>query len=230
MNTLPFATDVAPSPADIVTVAVGPAEEVAARIRAGCRVFGFTKGQFSLLDLVKAVGLKTGPVHLTISTWTAGSRDTENVGMLRDQGLFLSLRLLVDRSFATRQAQYCETVRRVFGDEAIRCTRTHAKFALLRNDTWNVVIRSSMNLNRNPRFEQFDIDDDPVLADFLQAHCDEMSETMPAGLAQPTRVVDAAFVASMGGGLSGAYAAEDIAELKRAAKELKASVRRSVFG
>ena len=48
----------------------------------------------------------------------------------------------------------------LFGPEAIRSTRTHAKFALVRNEAWNVVITSSMNLNLNPRCEQFEMTDD----------------------------------------------------------------------
>jgi len=58
---------------------------------------------------------------------------------------------LVDRSFATRQPRYCAAVRRLFGDESIRCTRTHAKVALLKNDGWAVTVRSSFHLQLNAK-------------------------------------------------------------------------------
>lgn len=152
-----------------------------------------TKGQFSLLDLIRAVLAHTGPASLTLSTWTAGIRDVSNVGLLLDQGLLTGVQLLVDRSFATRQPAYCGAVRRVFGDDAIRCTKTHAKIAIVENDEWAVVIRSSMNLNRNPRFEQYDIDDDRELAAFFRRHFEEMSEQAEPGLNVSNRDVDAVF-------------------------------------
>lgn len=186
------------------------ATEAIGRLEPGFRISGFTKGQFSLLDLIRAIAMQIGPSALTISTWTAGIRDTENVGLLKAQGYFTQLRLLVDRSFPSRQPQYCADVRRVFGDDAIWMTRTHAKFALMRNNAWNVCIRSSMNLNRNPRYEHFDVDDDAELCEFFEARVLEIAELMQPGFAPTTRSVDRAFAASMGGKMSAAYNPNDL--------------------
>ena len=41
-------------------------------------IYGFTKGQFSLLQLLQAVFLVTGPAHLSLSTWTAASHEIES--------------------------------------------------------------------------------------------------------------------------------------------------------
>lgn len=186
-------------PAKLVSAPDGVAESAIGMLEPGFRMFGMTRGQFSLIDLVRAILRQTGPAHLCISTWTAGIRDVDNVEFLVSRGDILGLQLIVDRSFTSRQPEYARKVVQVFGDQAIRCTRTHAKFAIIRNDEWAITVRSSMNLNRNPRFEQFDIDDDPALADFLQAHVDEMCEMMPAGLYHKTNVVDSAFGRAMGG-------------------------------
>ena len=172
---------------------VGPASEAVAGLRPGGRVCGMTCGQFSMIDLLRATLEKTGPAHLSLSTWTAGIRDAQGAAFLLEQGSFLSCRLLVDRSFATRQPRYCAAVQRLFGDAAIRCTRTHAKVALLENDGWSVAIRSSMNLNRNPRFENFDIDDNAAICALFSRHFDEMESTMPEGPKVRTREVDAVF-------------------------------------
>lgn len=139
----------------------------------GIALTGLTMGQFSLLDLVAAVLEKTGAADVMISTWTTGIRDIERAAWLLDTGSIRSFRLLTDRSFPQRQPEYCKALVARFGMESIRSTRTHAKFAVIRNDGWNIVVRSSMNLNINPRFEQFDLDDNAELAAFFVAHADD---------------------------------------------------------
>lgn len=59
-----------------------------------------------------------------------------------------------------------------------------------------------MNLNRNPRFEQFDLDDDAEIADFLAAHAAEMEDLMPEGTAPRHTQVSAGFRAALGGGMA----------------------------
>ena len=175
------------------------AREAIAPLRKGDRLTGMTKGQFSLLDLIRAILEVTGPADLTLSTWTLGIRDAENAAALTKRGTIRSLRLLTDRSFPTRQPRYCAYVLDAFGDASIRVTNTHAKFAIIRNDGWSVVVRSSMNLNRNPRFEQFDLDEDEALADFFDAHVSEMEDLMPEGFQARAREVRDAFERALGG-------------------------------
>ena len=69
----------------------------------------------------------------------------------------------------------------LFGADSIRTTRTHAKFAVLTNAEWNVVITSSMNLNLNPRCEQFEMTDDVERAAMFLAYVDEIWGELPAG-------------------------------------------------
>jgi hypothetical protein len=128
-----------------------------------------------------------------VSTWTTGIRDAENAALLVERGSIRSLRLMTDRSFPTRQADYCARVCELFGPDAIVCTRTHAKFALIWNESWSVVIRSSMNLNRNPRFEQFDLDDSPELLAFFRAFVDDVARLTRSGVKASTSETDAAF-------------------------------------
>lgn len=140
------------------------------RLDIGCRLTGVTCGQFSLLDLIAAVLEQTGPADVTVSTWTTGIRDVVRAAWLLESGSIRSFALLTDRSFPQRQPAYCRALVDRFGEGAIRSTRTHAKFAVIRNDVWSICIRSSMNLNTNPRFEQFDLDDDAALCAFFDAH------------------------------------------------------------
>jgi hypothetical protein len=109
-----------------------------------------------------------------ISTWTAANADLEFAFNFLGDGRIKSLRFIVDYSFPTRQPAYCSALRERFGDEAIRLTNSHAKFVLVRNETWNLVIRSSMNLNENRRLESFEISDDPKMADYVEGIADEL--------------------------------------------------------
>ena len=143
------------------------AREALAEFNRETAIFGFTKGQFSLIDLLRAALEKTGPAHLTVSTWTVGGQDLTSLhDLLRDERI-LSVRFLVDASFQTRQPSIVKHLVGEFGVESMRVTNNHAKFFLLRNDTWRVSCKTSMNLNFNPRFEDFDISADEALHDFL---------------------------------------------------------------
>ena len=178
-------------------------------IRKGERVIGLTKGQFSLIDLLKAVLESTGPADVTVSTWTTGIKDAEEAGWLLDTGKIRSIRFLTDRSFASRQPRYAAAMLRRFGRDAIVCTRTHAKFLIVRGDDLHVAVRSSMNLNRNPRFEQFDLDESPAICDWLSSHVDELVRDKTSGLAIDEAEVWAAFQESLGGGYSGEVPSTD---------------------
>lgn len=154
----------------IVLTPAASARECIGVLAQGCAMTGLTMGQFSLLDLVAAVLEQTGAADVSVSTWTTGIRDIERAAWLLESGAIRAFSLLTDRSFPGRQPDYCTALVKRFGDSAIRSTRTHAKFAVIVNDGWSIVIRSSMNLNTNPRFEQFDLDDDAALCRFFLDH------------------------------------------------------------
>jgi hypothetical protein len=69
----------------------------------------------------------------------------------------------------------------LFGRDCIRAISTHAKFILARNDDWNVVVRTSMNLNENPRFENIEISDDPAFCGFMFEIADYIFTAVPEG-------------------------------------------------
>lgn len=182
---------------DFRVACVETAKETIGRLAPGARIVGLTKGQFSMLDLLRAVLDQTGPAHVTISTWTAGIRDIEQANWLIKTGDILSLRMLVDRSFPQRQPGYCRRLVQAFGLDALRVTFNHAKFALIQNDQWTVVVRGSMNLNVNKRWENFDVDADPQMYDFFARLVDELEYTTPAGLEATYREADDAFDAAL---------------------------------
>jgi hypothetical protein len=130
-------------------------------------IFGFTKGQFSLIDIIECLLEKLGPCHLSISTWTVARADLDQLEKLLLSDGILSLRLLIDGFFSSRQPKLLKSAVWKFGNSSIRCCNNHAKFFLLDNGSEKVACKTSMNLNFNPRFEDFDISCDVGLCDFL---------------------------------------------------------------
>ena len=179
--------------------AMGSASQCLGTITPGMRVVGLTKGQFSLLDIIRALLAQTGPAHLAVSTWSTGIRDADNVAWLLSTNDLLSFRLLVDRSFELVNERNAKVVKAKFGDEFIRSSNVHCKFFLLYNDDWHFVCRSSMNLNRNPRFEQFDLDDDLDLFGFFDDFLAEIWREAKPGMFASRAVIDPPFHRSFGG-------------------------------
>lgn len=130
-------------------------------------IFGFTKGQWSLLDLIAAVLDITGPCHLSLSTWTAATYEIQQLQTWLARGALTGVRMLIDFSMARREPATTAQLREAVGRDNVRVAQTHAKFAIWQNPTWSIVCRSSMNLNMNPRYEDFQIAHDPELAAFL---------------------------------------------------------------
>lgn len=159
------------------------AEAVAGLDLDGREIFGLTKGQFSMIDLLDAVLTTTGPAAVAISTWTAANTDVSATLAMIASGRITRARWLVDLTFVRRCPQLAGRIREAFGADAIRVTRNHAKFAVLANERWRVVVRTSMNLNHNPRLENFTVAHDPELADFLLAALDDVWQSQKRTLA-----------------------------------------------
>jgi hypothetical protein len=140
----------------------------------GCEIYGFTKGQFSLIDLIEHCLACTGPADVFIATWSAAAGDIQRAHKFLKNGRIRNIRFLVDYSFQSRKPEFCSELVATFGHDVLRVTVTHAKYVMIRNDDWDLVIRTSMNLNYNPRFENYEISDDREFADFQQAIIDEV--------------------------------------------------------
>lgn len=152
------------------------AAEALGEIDHGCEIYCLTMGKFSLVDVIELCLKSTGPADVTVSTWTAASADIGFANRLMVDGAIKSLRFIVDYSFPSRQPAYCAALRERFGDDAIRITKNHAKFVLIRNRKWNLVIRTSMNLNECTRLETVEISDDKSMAKWMQEVVDDLFE------------------------------------------------------
>lgn len=161
----------------------------------GVDVSGLTYGQFSLIDLIQATLDITGPADVTIATWSSGFYDLEAAQNFRDDGRIRSIRFIMDSGRQKKGQAGAADVAKLFGEESIITVRTHAKFVLIENEDWDVLITSSMNLNRNIRTEQFDMTDDPQrcmpFRAFVESAFEEVPESRSYGRVMPgLRTVD----------------------------------------
>lgn len=156
-----------------VAEAVGP-------IVKGIECFGVSIGAWSLIDLITWCLQATGPADCTISTWTVANHDLNAAWKLLTTRAIKKIRFLVDLSFPSRQPSYCAALREAFGDDCIRLSANHAKFTLLRNAEWDLVIRGTANLNQNSRWEWWELSDSKPMADFLEQLVANIFDTQPA--------------------------------------------------
>ncbi len=99
---------------------------------------------------------------------------------LCDGRLFTEIRWLLDRSFPNRQPEFFAHINRLFPN-AIRLTAVHSKFAIIRNERWNIVCRGSANLNSAKRLEHLEISDDAALAEAIEAYVSDIFKTESSG-------------------------------------------------
>ena len=138
---------------------LGLARDALSGLERNGHVFGITKGQFSMIDIAAAVLEKTGPSDVAVWTWCIADYEIEAIGAFISGGDIRDFRLVMDWAGAQRDMPIVSDLQKRFGLDCIRVTKTHAKIVMVSNADWKVVIRGSMNLNANPRFEQFDVSD-----------------------------------------------------------------------
>lgn len=160
---------------------VANARDTIAGFGHGMDIVGLTHGQFSLLDLIQATLDITGPANVDVATWSAGLYDVDAARRFVEDGRIRRIRFVMDSASEKRGQASAVNIADLFGADTIRTTRTHAKFALLANDTWHVVITSSMNLNLNPRIEQFEMTDDAERHHLFASWVDALFAELPAG-------------------------------------------------
>lgn len=135
----------------------GAAETIGA-LDVGDEVTGLTCGQFSMIDILEhMLNESGGQSDVFVSTWTAGMYDVERAAQIAECGKIKSIRWIMDRALFSKSPEYSGPMIEAFGIDAFRDTSVHAKVTLVKSDFKKMVCRSSMNLNKNLKTEQFDI-------------------------------------------------------------------------
>ena len=158
------------------------AAETIGKIEHGTQVFAITRGQFSMIDAILHTLEETGPAHISVWTWVIAAYEVHQIDALIKSGKVLSARMIIDRSAEKNESEIMKDWRIRFGNDSIRIVRNHAKIARVWNDDLRVLLRGSMNLNFNPRFEQLDVSEGGPEFDLVT----EIEDALPTLPPKPT--------------------------------------------
>lgn len=134
----------------------------------GCEIFGVSKGQFTLFGLARHCLETTGPASVIVSTWATANSDLEHSHAILESGLITDMTWFVDKGFPNRQPGYCAKLVALFGTGCIVAAPTHAKFVVIENAGWSVVIRASMNMSPRQQLETYDVSENRAMAAMLR--------------------------------------------------------------
>lgn len=127
------------------------------KIEPGTALFAITRGQFSMIDAVLACLDQSGPAAVSLWTWTVAEYEIECMERLRKDGRITAGTLVIDHGARNKNAGLIRQWKETFGSESVRYVLNHSKIATIKSDKFTLLLRGSMNLNFNPRFEQFDL-------------------------------------------------------------------------
>ena len=145
----------------------------------GCRVIGLTYGQFGVLELLRHVLATTGPADVDLVTWSMRPADARHVAYWARKHTITRLRVLFGTGIGLARHREREVLPKLFSADQVRFATVHAKWFRVHNAQWDVTCRSSMNVNRCVRWEQFDLDDDPRIGHWYGEILDSAWETQP---------------------------------------------------
>lgn len=133
------------------------AAECIGPVTPGLAVFAVTRGQFSMIDAILHVLDQVGPAAVSCWTWTIASYEIESFRTLHQDRRVTSGRLVIDEGARAKNLELIVDWRDQFGADSVRYVHNHAKIATVEGGGFRVLLRGSMNLNANPRFEQLDV-------------------------------------------------------------------------
>ena len=168
-------------------------------ITKGCDVFGLTKGDFSMIDILRHIAREIGPCRLDVGSWTASPADIIELKRMITGGSVTELRLILGDGFPIFERKGYEVILAEVGRARVRFARFHAKYALLENDNFSIALRTSMNLNMNRRIESYEISEGSGIGNYLRGIADhhfsddvtayENFKSFHAGVTPPKAVI-----------------------------------------
>jgi hypothetical protein len=158
----------------------GLASECIGKCEAGMSLFAITRGQWSMIDAVLHVLSEVGPSKLSLWTWTVAEYEVQVLNMLRDDKRVTDGRLVIDHGARNKNAAIIADWQLAYGPESVRYVINHAKIARIESKSGlRFLLRGSMNLNFNPRFENFDITEGGPDYDLVEEIEDELPILKP---------------------------------------------------
>lgn len=169
---------------------VGNVRQAIGSIYPNMEIYGILSGQFHFINIIEhIIGQIKEPMSLDISSWTIAKFEATRLAAINGAANVERLRVIVDSSMLNLVPDSFTFLRAMIEDDSIRLLRNHSKFAVVLSDTWNIAIRTSMNLNQNKRLENFEISDCAILADYMNGIVNDIFST-PFDLKSKVRIDD----------------------------------------
>ena len=137
-------------------------------IEPGLSLFAITRGQFSMIDAALHCLDQVGPARLTLWTWTVAEYEIECLERLRLDHRIIDALMVIDHGARNKNAGLIRQWKCSFGEQSVLYVVNHAKIVTIQTDEYKLLLRGSMNLNFNPRFEQFDLTEGGADFDLVQ--------------------------------------------------------------
>lgn len=164
----------------------------------GFSLFGLTRGQFSMIDLILACLDQTGPARVSLWTWCIARYEVECFERLLMDDRITGALLVIDSQARTHNRELLQKWKTIHGPDSIKWVVNHAKICTVETSGFKLLLRGSMNLNYNPRFEQFDVDEGHPGFDLIRKTESELPVLRfdhPNGDARIATGIDKAFTA-----------------------------------
>ncbi len=120
-------------------------------------LFAVTRGQFSMIDMIHHCLKEIGHAKVSVWTWTIADYEVEAMESLLVRNEISAGTLVIDASADRRNQVMINRWRDRFGEDTVKVCKNHAKISRVGMTDFRLLLRGSMNLNFNPRFEQLDI-------------------------------------------------------------------------
>lgn len=137
----------------------GLAKDAIGPVSAGMSLFAITRGQWSMIDAIQHVLASVkGPCDISMWTWTVAEYEVQCLDTLMRNGKIGKGTMIIDVAARAKNHEILADWRKAFGPKSVRQVVNHAKIATVQSACGlRLLLRGSMNLNANPRFEQFDL-------------------------------------------------------------------------
>ena len=153
----------------------GNAASAIGAVEPGMSLFTITRGQWSMIDAVLHCLDQVGPARLSLWTWTVAEYEVQVLQRLREDRRVTGGRLVIDHGARVKNAGIIREWKGSFGADSVRYVVNHAKIARIESASGlRLLLRGSMNLNFNPRFENFDITEGGPDYDLVERIEDEL--------------------------------------------------------
>lgn len=127
-------------------------------IKKDCHIFAITRGQWSMVDAILYCLSQVGRSKISIWTWTVANYEVQVINRLLLDDKVTAGTLIIDGGARIKNRDIIKKWQNHFGKESVRYVLNHAKIATIESESgFKLLLRGSMNLNFNPRFENFDL-------------------------------------------------------------------------